>query len=201
MNNEEYLNEAAKTRKINILCNLYTKAVVEIPIKKERKFDAYKDKSDAKYKEFRKQQNDLNEFLEECTKKLKQNKPLRHIFLKDGTPVFSLLDVPITENVLFVSRSPFFGEFKSVFRSKSYVINKGNQVQQELSKDSLIYDKGKKNASKMILKMRTLINKQIQDKVLFCFKFLGCYQVCQDHKDKQMSIKTKKKRRRTTKRA
>ena len=83
--------------------------------------------------------------------------------------MFSLLDVPLTENILFLSRSPFFSEFNSVFRSKSYVINKNSTVQQDLSKDSQIYDKGKKNANRMLLQMKTLINKQVQDKVTIIY--------------------------------
>ena len=140
-------------------------------LNKERRFDALKDKPDAKYKEFRQQQIEINEFLECWSKKLKQSKPLRHIFLKDGTPVFSLLDVPLSENILFVSRSPFFGEFKSVFRSKSYVISKNSTVQQDLSKDSQVYDKGKKNANRMLLRMKTLINKQVQAKVIYNYNY------------------------------
>ena len=64
---------------------------------------------------------------------LKQNKTCKHVYLLNGSPVFSLIDIPEDCSVLFLSHSPFFskmvGESSKIFNKspskyKNFYLNK-----------------------------------------------------------------------------
>jgi len=52
----------------------------------------------------------LHKFLEKASEQLKQRTTLKHAYLLDGTPVFSLLDIPDDCKTIFLSHSPFFSK-------------------------------------------------------------------------------------------
>lgn len=49
-------------------------------------------------------------FMARASEMLKQNKCLKHLYLLNGTPIFTLNDIPKEEKTLFVSHSPFFSK-------------------------------------------------------------------------------------------
>ena len=72
----------------------------------------------------------MKHFLEQWKIKLKQNKPLHHLFLKSGKLVNNLTEIPITENILFVSRSPYFKGFRRVVTRQNTERKELNRVSQ-----------------------------------------------------------------------
>ncbi|CAI2363005.1 unnamed protein product [Moneuplotes crassus] len=60
----------------------------------------------------------LNNFLKLASEKLKQNKPLRHIYQLDGTPIFSLPEIE-SGSLVFISHSPYFS--KIIGESSKYL--------------------------------------------------------------------------------
>ena len=77
--------------------------------------------------------------MKSIANKIGQCKPLRYMFLSDGTPVHSINDIPKEENYVFVSISPIFKGFRNVLRSKSQMINRNGTSVQESSLGSTAY--------------------------------------------------------------
>lgn len=114
--------------------------------------------------DFKRIQSEFNNFLIKISVILKQNKPLRHLFLKDGTPIYSLSDIPDSENILFASRSPFFKGFRRVMSNQS-----GRSPSSLLKSHSAtdLYQKGKMNSKKLLLKLKTYKNMPKEQKIVF----------------------------------
>ena len=102
-------------------------------------------------------------------KQLGISKPVRHIFLKDGTPIHSIQDIPLDEVYIFVSPSPIFKGFRNAIRSKSQMVNRINSNTQESSVDSNAYAQGKRNSSRVLTKMKTKHDKSQFSLVSFMF--------------------------------
>ncbi|CAI2366384.1 unnamed protein product [Moneuplotes crassus] len=96
-----------------IECGGYHKIVMEIPNNVTNRNLKFQDVEEYN-KEVTKNEEDLQIFMNEITKRFKQSKPLNNLFLKDGTLINNLNDIPASENILFASRSPFFKGFRKV---------------------------------------------------------------------------------------
>lgn len=105
-------------------------------------------------KEQIKNEEQMQKFMKEVSEKLKQSKPLNNLFLKDGTLINSLSEIPQNEQILFASRSPFFRGFRKVVT---------RQNPKRIRKDS-------KCATMTNLHSEGLLNPEKQYKVTFNFE-------------------------------